>query len=49
MLMEDGIRLPNAFSFGPLEAGRGDYTDLDTLKRIEIVRGRRRRCTAATD
>ncbi|MDN7743844.1 TonB-dependent hemoglobin/transferrin/lactoferrin family receptor [Burkholderia multivorans] len=39
MLMEDGIRLPNAFSFGPLEAGRGDYTDLDTLKRIEIVRG----------
>lgn len=37
--MEDGIRLPNAFSFGPLEAGRGDYSDLDTLKRIEILRG----------
>ncbi|WP_323120603.1 TonB-dependent hemoglobin/transferrin/lactoferrin family receptor [Burkholderia alba] len=39
LLMEDGIRLPNSFSFGPLEAGRGDYADLDTLKRIEILRG----------
>ncbi|KVL13187.1 TonB-dependent hemoglobin/transferrin/lactoferrin family receptor [Burkholderia ubonensis] len=39
LLMEDGIRLPSAFSFGPLEAGRGDYADLDTLKRIEILRG----------
>nr|WP_249174893.1 TonB-dependent hemoglobin/transferrin/lactoferrin family receptor [Burkholderia ambifaria] len=39
LLMEDGIRLPNAFSFGPLEAGRGDYSDVDTLKRIEILRG----------
>ncbi|WP_269504837.1 TonB-dependent hemoglobin/transferrin/lactoferrin family receptor [Burkholderia sp. IMCC1007] len=39
LLMEDGIRLPSAFSFGPLEAGRGDYADLDTLERIEILRG----------
>ncbi|CAN7573737.1 TonB-dependent hemoglobin/transferrin/lactoferrin family receptor [Caballeronia sp. LjRoot31] len=39
LLMEDGIRLPNSFSFGPLEAGRGDYADLGTLKRIEILRG----------
>jgi hemoglobin/transferrin/lactoferrin receptor protein len=39
LLMEDGIRLPNAFSFGPLEAGRGDYADIGTLKRIEILRG----------
>jgi hemoglobin/transferrin/lactoferrin receptor protein len=39
LLMEDGIRLPRSFSFGPLEAGRGDYADLDTLKRIEILRG----------
>lgn len=39
LLMEDGIRLPSAFSFGPLEAGRGDYADLDTLARIEILRG----------
>ncbi|MFT4065928.1 TonB-dependent hemoglobin/transferrin/lactoferrin family receptor [Paraburkholderia sp.] len=39
LLMEDGIRLPSAFSFGPLEAGRGDYADLGTLQRIEILRG----------
>ncbi|WP_341319448.1 TonB-dependent hemoglobin/transferrin/lactoferrin family receptor [Paraburkholderia sp. IMGN_8] len=39
LLMEDGIRLPNSFSFGPLEAGRGDYADIGTLKRIEILRG----------
>jgi len=39
LLMEDGIRLPSAFSFGPIEAGRGDYTDIGTLQRIEILRG----------
>ena len=39
LLMEDGIRLPYSFSFGPLEAGRGDYADIGTLKRIEILRG----------
>jgi hemoglobin/transferrin/lactoferrin receptor protein len=39
LLMEDGIRLPNSFSFGPLEAGRGDYSDMGTLERIEILRG----------
>ncbi|WP_153101959.1 TonB-dependent hemoglobin/transferrin/lactoferrin family receptor [Paraburkholderia hayleyella] len=39
LLMEDGIRMPSAFSFGPLEAGRGDYADMSTLQRIEILRG----------
>ncbi len=39
LLMEDSIRLPNAFSFGPLEAGRGDYAGMDMLERIEILRG----------
>lgn len=39
LLMEDGIRLPNAFSFGPLEAGRGDYVGTDMYKRVEILRG----------
>lgn len=39
LLMEDGIRLPGSFSFGPLEAGRGDYADLGALQRIEILRG----------
>ncbi|WP_420819641.1 TonB-dependent hemoglobin/transferrin/lactoferrin family receptor [Pandoraea terrae] len=39
LLVEDGIRMPSAFSFGPLEAGRGDYVSMDMLKRIEILRG----------
>lgn len=39
LLMEDGIRLPAAFSFGPLEAGRGDYVQMDMYKRVEILRG----------
>ncbi|WCM24960.1 TonB-dependent hemoglobin/transferrin/lactoferrin family receptor [Paraburkholderia bryophila] len=39
LMMEDGIRLPYSFTFGPLESGRGDYADLGTLKRIEILRG----------
>ncbi|WP_407928273.1 TonB-dependent hemoglobin/transferrin/lactoferrin family receptor [Collimonas silvisoli] len=39
LLMEDGIRLPSAFSFGPLEAGRGDYVQMDMYKRVEILRG----------
>ncbi|MGZ9711272.1 TonB-dependent receptor plug domain-containing protein [Glaciimonas sp. GNP009] len=39
LLMEDGIRLPSAFSFGPLEAGRGDYGEMDLYKRVEILRG----------
>lgn len=39
LLMEDDIRLPGSFSFGPLEAGRGDYADLGALQRIEILRG----------
>jgi hemoglobin/transferrin/lactoferrin receptor protein len=39
LMMEDGIRLPYSFSFGPLEAGRGDYSDIGTLQRIEILRG----------
>lgn len=39
LLMEDGIRLPYSFSFGPLEAGRGDYADIGTLERLEILRG----------
>lgn len=39
LLMEDGTRLPSAFSFGPLEAGRGDYVQMDMYKRVEILRG----------
>ncbi|SDV48791.1 TonB-dependent hemoglobin/transferrin/lactoferrin family receptor [Chitinasiproducens palmae] len=39
LLMEDGVRLPYGFTFGPLEAGRGDYADIATLSRIEVLRG----------
>ncbi|MXN78239.1 TonB-dependent hemoglobin/transferrin/lactoferrin family receptor [Burkholderia sp. 4701] len=39
LIMEDGIRQPSMFSFGPVVMGRGDYTDLDMFKRIEILRG----------
>lgn len=39
LLMEDGIRLPSSFNFGPLEAGRGDYVEMDMYKRVEILRG----------
>lgn len=35
----DGIRVPDAFSFGPNSFGRGDYMDLDLLNSVEIVRG----------
>nr|WP_249277673.1 TonB-dependent hemoglobin/transferrin/lactoferrin family receptor [Pandoraea sp. PE-S2R-1] len=38
-LFEDGIRMPSGYSFGPLEAGRGDYMSMDILRRIEILRG----------
>ncbi|WP_374624571.1 TonB-dependent hemoglobin/transferrin/lactoferrin family receptor [Pandoraea sp.] len=38
-LFEDGIRMPSSYSFGPLEAGRGDYMSMDVLRRIEILRG----------
>ncbi|MFJ2994996.1 TonB-dependent hemoglobin/transferrin/lactoferrin family receptor [Pandoraea sp. NPDC087047] len=38
-IFEDGIRMPSSYSFGPLEAGRGDYASMDLLRRIEILRG----------
>ncbi len=35
----DGVRVPDAFSFGPNSFGRGDYMDLDLLSSVEILRG----------
>lgn len=35
----DGIGVPDAFSFGPFMNARRDYVDLDTVKRVEIIRG----------
>ncbi|MCA1324750.1 TonB-dependent hemoglobin/transferrin/lactoferrin family receptor [Herbaspirillum sp. alder98] len=40
LIVQDGIRLPNSFSFGPaFQTGRGDYWDVDSLRKIEILRG----------
>ena len=39
LIQTDGIRVPDAFSFGPQSVGRGDYVDLDLLKSVEILRG----------
>lgn len=39
LIQVDGIRAPDAFSFGAQSVGRGDYADLDLLKSVEILRG----------
>ncbi len=39
LILLDGIRIPSAFSFGATNVGRGDYVDLGTLSRAEILRG----------
>jgi hemoglobin/transferrin/lactoferrin receptor protein len=39
LIQIDGIRVPDAFSFGAQAAGRGDYVGLDLLKSVEILRG----------
>lgn len=35
----DGVRTPDGFTFGAQSVGRGEYSDLDLLKRVEILRG----------
>ena len=39
LITVDGVRVPDAFSFGAQSVGRGDYVDLDLLKSVEILRG----------
>jgi hemoglobin/transferrin/lactoferrin receptor protein len=40
LLMVDGIRVPNAFSFGSaFTTGRADYFDVDALSTVEVLRG----------
>jgi len=39
LITVDGIRMPDAFGFGPQAVGRGDYAELDMIKSVEIVRG----------
>jgi hemoglobin/transferrin/lactoferrin receptor protein len=39
LIQVDGVRTPDAYSFGGQSVGRGDYVDLGILKTVEIVRG----------
>ncbi|MDH4450872.1 MAG: TonB-dependent hemoglobin/transferrin/lactoferrin family receptor [Rhodoferax sp.] len=39
LMMVDGIRVPNSFSFGSFATGRGDFLDVDGLKTVEVLRG----------
>lgn len=39
LMQIDGIRIPDAFSFGGQNVGRGGYGDLDIIKSVEILRG----------
>jgi hemoglobin/transferrin/lactoferrin receptor protein len=39
LILVDGVRVPDAYSFGAQSMGRGDYVDLDALKTVEILRG----------
>ena len=39
LMLVDGIRVPNGFSFAAFSTGRGDYLTLDTMKDAEVLRG----------
>jgi len=39
LMVVDGIRVPNSFSFGAFSTGRGDFLDVDGIKTVEVVRG----------
>jgi hemoglobin/transferrin/lactoferrin receptor protein len=39
LIQVDGIRVPQAFSFGASNFGRGGYTDVSTVRSVEILRG----------
>jgi hemoglobin/transferrin/lactoferrin receptor protein len=40
LMMVDGIRVPNAFSFGgAFTTGRADYFDVESLSTVEVLRG----------
>ena len=38
-IQTDGIAAPDAFSIGSFSSANRNFTDLDTLKRVEVVRG----------
>lgn len=39
LILVDGVRVPDGFTFGAQDAGRGDYVDLGLVKQVEILRG----------
>jgi hemoglobin/transferrin/lactoferrin receptor protein len=39
LIQVDGVRVPDGFSFGAQNVGRGDYVDLGLIKSVEILRG----------
>ncbi|MEH0165220.1 TonB-dependent hemoglobin/transferrin/lactoferrin family receptor [Roseateles microcysteis] len=39
LMMIDGIRMPQSFSFGAFASGRADYMDTDMLASAEVLRG----------
>lgn len=39
LIQTDGVRVPDAYSFGPSLFGRGDFVDMDMLSTVEILRG----------
>jgi hemoglobin/transferrin/lactoferrin receptor protein len=39
LMMVDGIRMPNSFSYGSFATGRGDFLDVDGIKTVEVLRG----------
>jgi len=39
LMMVDGIRLPQSFSFGAFASGRADYIDMTSLSSVEVLRG----------
>lgn len=39
LVVHDGVRVPDEFSFGPFLSARRDVVDVDSLSKVEIVRG----------
>lgn len=39
LIQIDGVRVADGFSFGAQAVGRGDYQDLDLIRKVEILRG----------
>lgn len=39
LIQVDGIRVPQGFTFGAQDSGRGDYADIGLVKSVEILRG----------